>query len=309
MPIAPAPLFVDPIYNGAADPMIIRNEQSGKYYMFYTQRRASTAFEDSVAYCYGSAIGVAEADERGAYWYYRGALDLEFEFGHNTFWAPEVIWDTRTALYHMYVTYIRGIHRDWKGDACIMHYTSPDLLHWTHIGPLSMGSSRIIDPCLYPLPGGGYRMWYKDERSNSETHYAGSADLYNWTRRGAATTGHGQEGPNVFELGGRYWMIADEWHGLAVYHSDDLEHFTRQDGPMLLEQPGMRHLDGPVGRHADVIVCKGRAYIVYFVHYNDDGAREAAVGHAPTVVQMAELTIKDGLLICDRNRPLDIELD
>lgn len=150
----PSPVFVDPIYNGPADPMVIKNVQTGKFYMFYTQRRASTATEGSVAYCYGSKIGVAEAYEDGSYWYYRGALDLEFEFGDNTFWAPEIVWDEESALYHMYVTYIRGIHSHWAGNASIHHYISEDLFHWKHIGKLEIGSKRIIDPCLFKLPSG-----------------------------------------------------------------------------------------------------------------------------------------------------------
>ena len=32
----PSPLYKDPIYNGAADPMVIRKESDGKFYMFYT---------------------------------------------------------------------------------------------------------------------------------------------------------------------------------------------------------------------------------------------------------------------------------
>jgi hypothetical protein len=58
----PAPLYRDPIYNGAADPMVIRKESDGKFYMFYTQRRANVPLED-VAYCYGTAIGVAESED------------------------------------------------------------------------------------------------------------------------------------------------------------------------------------------------------------------------------------------------------
>lgn len=307
MPIANAPLFVDPIYNGPADPMIIRNEQNGKYYLFYTQRRAALAQAGSVSYCYGTKIGVAEADQNGAYWFYRGALDLDFEFGTNTFWAPEIIWDADSGLYHMYVAYIRGVHNCWAGDTAILHYTSPDLFNWEKVGKLTLGNDdRIIDPCLFKLPDGGYRMWYKD--GHSHTCYADSADLYNWTPKGHATQDGAQEGANVFELGGKYWMIADEWNGQAVYSSDDLTHFVKQEGERLLGGNGTRDRDTGVGRHADVLVQDGRAYIVYFVHYNDDGNIEAQVNHAPSVVQIAELEVVDGKLTCDRNRPVEIGL-
>lgn len=308
MAIVPKPLFADPIYNGAADPMLIKNEQDGKFYMFYTQRRASAASEKSVAYCYGSKIGVAECSDGGAYWFYRGTLDLEFEFGHNTFWAPEIIWDKAGRLYHMYVSYIRGIHSEWRGSSFIVHYTSCDLFTWQFENFVDLHSEQVIDACLYPLPGGAYRMWYKENSGGAHTCYADSTDLYCWTPKGAATADNAQEGPNVFEFGGKYWMIACEWKGQGVYSSDDLTHFVRQPGKRLLSGNGSGYLDSGVGRHADVLVHNGRAFIVYFVHYHDDGSIEAAKNHAPTVIQLAELELRDGMLVCDRDKKVELEL-
>lgn len=304
----PAPLFRDPLYNSPADPMIIRNEQNGKFYLFYTQRRASASFAKNVAYCYGTQIGVAEAAEDGSYWFYRGALDLNFEFGLNTFWAPEIIWDPNSQLYHMYVSYIQGLHSEWKGKAYIIHYTSPDLFHWEYVGPLTFAGDRVIDPCLYRLENGTYRMWYKGESNGSHTFYADSKDLYHWEYKGPATNDYRQEGPNVFAFGGKYWMIADEWDGLGIYVSDDLTTFTRQEGERILSGNGTREQDQGVGRHADVLVYGDKAYIVYFVHYNDNGEAEDPEHHEPSVVQLAELEIIDGKLCCDRNKEFDISL-
>lgn len=56
--IAPAPLFRDPITDGAADPVLVWNRQEQKWWMLYTQRRANTESPD-VAYCYGNDIGIA----------------------------------------------------------------------------------------------------------------------------------------------------------------------------------------------------------------------------------------------------------
>ncbi|MBO5649779.1 MAG: glycosyl hydrolase, partial [Clostridia bacterium] len=56
----PAPLYRDPIYDGAADPMVIRRESDGMFYMFYTQRRANQQVT-GVSFAYGCAIGVAES--------------------------------------------------------------------------------------------------------------------------------------------------------------------------------------------------------------------------------------------------------
>jgi len=293
----PAPLYVDPIYDGPADAMVIRKESDGKFYMFYTQRRAN---QDTVgvSFAYGCAIGVAESDN-GAEWHYRGTLDLDFEFGHNTFWAPEIIYNPDEKLYHMYVSYIVGVYSDWGGNASIEHYTSPDLFCWTHIGSLSFGSERIIDPCCFRLPDGKWRMWYKDERNEAGTSYADSDDLYNWEYRGLATRGIAQEGANVFFFEGKYWLIACLNHGQAVYSSDDGEHFTRQSSNILVE-PGTRRDDNNVGMHADVSVVGDRAFIVYFTH--PDNNRPAR-----SVVQMAELKVVDGVLTSDRNAELDID--
>lgn len=308
MPKVNSPLFADPIYNGAADPMIIKNEQNGKYYMFYTQRRASCTFPNSVAYCYGSKIGVAEAEDNGAYWHYLGALDLEFEFGTNTFWAPEIIWDNGTQLYHMYVSYIKGIHSQWRGEANILHYISDDLFHWDLAGKLELDSNKIIDPCIFKINDTTYRMWYKCEQDKAYICYADSTDLYKWEYKGYATTDCSKEGPNVFEFGGAYWLIADEWNGLSVYRSDDLTNFVRQDGERLLTGNGTRNFDKGVGRHADVLIHNDKAYIVYFVHYNDDENQESESNHEPSVVQLAELEIKNGILCCDRNKEIEIDL-
>ena len=58
-------------------------------------------------------------------------------------------------------------------------------------------------------------------------------DLAAWKWVGPATLDQSQEGPNVFRLGGKYWMIADVWQGLAVYESDDLTAWRRQEGDIL----------------------------------------------------------------------------
>ena len=295
--IIPAPLFRDPIFDGPADPMVIRKESDGMFYMFYTQRRANQQVE-RVSYCYGTDIGVAESPD-GVNWHYRGALDLDFEFGRNTYWAPEIVYNPDDKLYHMYVSYIVGVYTYWGGKAAIEHYTSPDLFYWKHIGSLEFGSSRIIDPCCFRLPSGKWRMWYKDEKQNAATCYADSDDLYKWEYKGLATSDQGQEGPNVFEFEGKYWLIADVWTGQAVYSSDDCEHFVRQETNILSED-GTRKDDNFRGAHADVFVTGGRAFIVYFTHPD--------LNYRPrSTIQMAELKVIDGVLTCDRNAEVDCD--
>ena len=64
-----APLFRDPIYDGASDPVVIWNREEKCYYMFYTQRRA-TSVQVGYSSIHGSKIGVASSVD-GAKWLYR----------------------------------------------------------------------------------------------------------------------------------------------------------------------------------------------------------------------------------------------
>lgn len=118
------------------------------------------------------------------------------------------------------------------------------------------------------------------------------------------------EGPNVFRWQERYWMITDTWQGLGVYWSDDAEHWERQ-AHNILDSPGRRTDDGVIGGHADVQVQGERAFIFYFTHPDWDrtqhyGVHEVHPYHVKrTSLQVAELEIRDGILVCDRNRALN----
>lgn len=61
---APAPLYRDPVTDGAADPVVVWNQEAKSWWMLYTQRRANLDAPD-VAYCYGTKIGVAESTDHG----------------------------------------------------------------------------------------------------------------------------------------------------------------------------------------------------------------------------------------------------
>jgi hypothetical protein len=128
---APTPLYRDPVYDGAADPVVIWNRKEKSWWMLYTQRRANADAAD-VAYCFGSAIGVASSSDHGQTWVYRGNLKLELEKGHNTFWAPDIVYKKGT--YHLFVAYIVGVRNHWCGQAKIAHYISKNLWDWTFTG-------------------------------------------------------------------------------------------------------------------------------------------------------------------------------
>lgn len=304
----PAPLFRDPLYDGPTDPTVIWNQEEEMWYLFYTQRR-SNHVGIGAAWVHGTDIGVAVSKD-GAKWLYRGVLEgLDIERGHNTFWAPEIIW--AEGCYHMYVSYITGIPTDWEYPRWLLHYTSQNLWDWTFAGRLNVDSERVIDACIYEVEPHLYKMWFKDEDKNSHTYTAISRDLYNWEPTGAEITDCSQEGPNVFELGGIKWMISDFWSGLAVYRSDDFKNWTRCSN--ILDKSGTRPMDKGLGHHADVVVRGDRAFIFYFCHpavpdkKNLTGEEKAAFESLPayernsSVVQVAELFVRDGELYCDRN--------
>ena len=69
MKTANAPLFKDPIHNGAADPVVIYNEETGTHYMLYTARRADVE-EEGVMWVHGTDIGIAESKDNGNSWEY-----------------------------------------------------------------------------------------------------------------------------------------------------------------------------------------------------------------------------------------------
>lgn len=259
---APSPLFRDPITDGAADPVVIYNRQEKAWWMLYTQRRANTDAAN-VAYCHGCCIGVAESKNNGKSWVYRGTLDLAFEKGHNTFWAPDVVY--HKGIYHMFVSYIQGVYNDWGGKAHIHHYTSSNLWNWKYQGPVDLQSDRTIDATLIEMPDKTWRMWYKDENAGAHTMLAESKDLYKWTVKDVPAIGdRAQEGAKVFKWKGFYWMLTDEWHGMRVYRSKDTEQWERQG--LILDKASNRRDDGPSGSHGDVIVQGDKAYVFYFTH-------------------------------------------
>jgi len=351
---APAPLCTDPL-GAPTDPTVVRGPvgpgtapENATWWMFYTQRRADEP-SPGVAWVHGTDIGVATSDDGGLTWVYRGVVEgLDPHPGRNTLWAPEVVW--ARGRFHMFVSYITGVPDRWEGhDRHVLHHVSDDLVTWEYRGVVPLSSDRVIDACVAPLPArpddadgaraSGFRMWFKDEATDSTTWSADSPDLETWGPSVPVITGRPHEGPNVFALGGFHWMIVDEWRGQGVYRSDDLTTWER-DG-LILDSPGSRPLDSSVGNHADVVVGTAAdgsevAWVFYFAHEvwpfspqgeaiearivavgsgSDSGSDEigtAAAGERPETrrcaIQVATARVVDGHLACDRDEPVDLDL-
>jgi hypothetical protein len=295
-----APIYRDALWSGASDPVVIRREGAvpAEWWMFYTQRRAALEGE-GVEWVHGSRIGVAVSTDGGASWAYRGVVDgLDGPHdgpGPHTHWAPEVV--RLGEEYHMYLSWIEGAPSTWAGhERHIVHFVSPDLSTWTRVGRVDVGSHFAIDAAVARTPDGALRMWFKDEAEQSTTWSAVSDDGYSWRREGLVVGGRPHEGPNVFELGGWWWLIVDEWRGQGVYRATDGVDWHRRPG-LLLAAPGAHASDRQIGRHADVVVRDdGTAVVFYFTHPGWDGSELAgAAGRSEreTVIHAALLTVEN----------------
>ncbi len=303
---AAVPLFRDPVHDGAADPVVIWNRARKTWWMFYTNRRADLADANGVTWVHGTHIGIAESADGGAHWKYVSEADIPLDKPDYTLWAPEVI--DVGGTYHMFLTVVPGTFTNWNAPRHIEHLTSKDLLHWKPLGNANLESDRTIDACVFKLPDGNFRLWYKNEADGSKVYFSDSADLVHWTPKGIATTNHG-EGPVVFQWKGSYWLINDPHAGLGVFRSDDLTTWKQQSNN-LLREPGTQPTDRVMGNHADVVVdATGRAWLFYFTHQSGADLDPALSNSARrSVLHVTELHEKDGVLSVDRNAPAYIHM-
>lgn len=315
-PDAPAPreIYRDPIYDGATDPTVVR-DAAGGWWMFYTQRRATHhAPGAGVAWVHGSRVGVARSDD-GLRWHYVGTLEPDATglalsadgppaTVEATHWAPEVVFDG--AQWRMYLTEIDGIPTRWEGhERHIVEYVSSDLSAWTRRGPLALASNRVIDAAVAQGPNGVWRLWYKDEAADSVTQVASSFDLAQWRLDGVAVGGRAHEGPTVFRLGEWWWMLTDEWRGMAVYRSRDQVAWERQGLPaeVILGESGAPALGVQIGRHGAVTLSGADALLYFFTHPWWDGSElesADALAHRRSAVHVARLRVDGDRLLCER---------
>ena len=301
---APAPLYRDPVTDGAADPVVFWNRSEHCWWMLYTQRRANLEAAD-VAYCYGTSIGIAAAADQGKQWVYRGTLQLPAPRGAHTFWAPDIVY--QDGQYHMFVVVIEGVYIHWGGVKKMSHYTSRNGWDWTFQGYLKLSSERVIDASLCRMPGGTWRMWYKDEASQDAIRMAESRDLFHWKLCPVpAISGTRQEGPKIFGYRGYFWMLTDEWAGMRIYRSSDATHWDKQG--LILDKPSARIEDGPSGAHGDVLVTDSGVYVFYFTHPGRKNHLESPAGENGIIpfdlrrssIQVAMLEWREGTLFCNR---------
>ena len=303
---AAKPLYIDPVYNGSTDPVLIWNQAERKWYMFYTSRRANVPGLSGTSWVHGSPIGIAESSDGGTSWTYKCDANIPYGEADYTFWAPDVI--EHDGTYHMYLTVVPGIFETWDHDRDIVHLTSENLIDWTFRSKLVLSSDRSIDACIFRL-GDEWILYYNNERDDKSIYWARSRDLYTWQDGAKVIGDRAGEGPKVFRWKGRYWMIVDNWAGLGVYSSDDAMNWQRQPGDNLLADEGMEG-DYGVGHHADVVIgADDRAYLFYFsTPVNRENAEELGLSLRSAAVQVAELEYVDNRIVCDRTKQTFVEL-
>lgn len=300
------PLFDDPVFHGAADPVIVYNKKAKKWWMFYTNRRASIA-DSTVQWVHGTRIGIAESKD-GREWKYLDTASINYrpDSGY-THWAPDII--EHKGDWHMYLTYVPGTFKDWNHPRVIVHLTSRDLRNWNYQSTLNLVNQKVIDASVYKVNDTLWRLWYNNERDGKSIYYADSKDLYHWTDKGKAIAARG-EGPKTFYWQGKYFMIVDAWKGMEVYSSGDLLNWAKQAN-RILENPGKGTDDQAIGGHCEVIVNNSRAYVFYFTHpgrRKDMPAKRGSFDDKRSVIQLAELHYINGEITCDRDEPVYIKL-
>jgi sucrose-6-phosphate hydrolase SacC (GH32 family) len=251
---------------------------------------------------------MAESRDGGGTWTHAGVAEIAYgDPERDTYWAPDVVWDG--ARWHMYVTFVPGRPRDWNEVRRIVHLTSADLVNWGEAREVKLASDRVIDASVCRLPDGTWGMWYNNERDRKSIYWARSRDLGTWEGVGKVVGDRAGEGPKVFAWRGKHWMVVDHWNGIGVYSSDDAVKWERQEA-MLLDVPGKGEDDGVVGNHCDVVVRGERAWMFYFTHPGRRGAdaKEDGPGQRRSSIQVVELEIKDGKMVCDRDGEIRVAL-
>lgn len=303
--LADKPLFRDPVFDGAADPTIIWNSKEKKWFMFYTNRRANIE-SVGVSWVHGTPISIAESAD-GAHWKYKGKCKIDYKVKDATFWAPDVI--EYKGKFHMYLTIVPGIFQDWYHPRFIVHLTSENLIDWKFESKLKLASERCIDASVFQLPDGNWRMYYNNENDGKSIYYADSKDLYLWVDSGKKVVGDRGEGPKVFQWKGKNWMVNDAWKGLGVYSSDDFVNWKRQE-KNILQIPGTGIDDKVIGGHPDVVVNGDKAYVFYFTHPGRTPENKGIDNYETrrSSIQVAELELVDNEIVCNRDKPVYINL-
>jgi sucrose-6-phosphate hydrolase SacC (GH32 family) len=253
----------------------------------------------------GTKIAMAKSSDQGRTWSYVGtAQGVTRGLKEETFWAPHVFEDNGT--YHMFVTYIPKALKTAKGQPEISHFTSRDLITWEYSDTADVKSDDIIDPAVVKLRDGRWLMVFRDCSKENRTAKVVSTDLKNWTRLDNLTGDDHHEAPVVLFWKNKFWLFIDVWKGIAVWESDDGIHYT--ENSLILDKAGKGADDGYWGSHPGVALAGDRAFVFYHVHagrrigVDPNTLDQNGIEFKRTSLQVAELELKDGKILCNRDK-------
>ena len=301
-----------PVYDGAADPVVIWNPLAEKWWMFYTNRRRERAGPA------GRFLGPRHADRHRRIGRRRHDLEVRRHRGDRIagrhdrgadLVVPDVIRGD-DGQWHMFLTVVPGVFTDWNHPRNIVHYTSDDLRKWTNPRPLKLANDKVIDATVFKRPDGTWRMFYNNERDNKSIYFADSPDLNEWTDRGRAEgVGDRCEGPKVFRWRDKYWIVVDQWRAWAC-SARTTPNIGKPSGRIYCSSPGQGNEDQVQGQHADVVVNGDRAYLFYFTHPGRRGEERRPRRHraAPQLDPSGGAEGEGRLAHCDRDRPTHVDL-
>jgi hypothetical protein len=313
----PTPLFIDPNYHGSCDPEVVWNATDKHWYIYYTSRRAT--LENLFT---ATPLGVIRSKDL-ANWEFVGYCKFDGIGGTkdmpSTFWAPAIIAEKDEL--HMFVTWKPDTTTEkgaWGGAAKIVHYKTPlsnPINGWQKVADMHDSTYNSLDATVFKKED-GFHVWFKGKKigeKKNELFHRFSKDLKTWTDGGfsksdvfnpEATKEPFEEAPYIFQWQGKYWLLTDPHKGLMVYDSKDGENWHYQ-GKILLEA-GTRPMDNSRARHCSVIVKDDRAFIFYHVEpwriYEGIGIVKQPIANRRAVLQMAELRLENGKIVCDRNK-------
>lgn len=312
--LAPKPAFRDPVYDGAADPIVIWNPILEKWWMFYTNRRATETHLPGVSWVFKTPIGIAESED-GANWNYVGNANfpnLPPEAGGDsaTLWAPDIVYGD-DGLWHMFMSTQAGIAERWgKVPGYIDHFTSNNLRDWIYIErfDLPVGS---YDADAIKMKDGTWRLYYKDPSNGASTfYYLETKDFAQWSSPHKVLSIQG-EGPTVFFWKDYYWMILCDGRGMTTLRSTDANTWEKQPGGPLMPHGTGRGLDDrTTARHGEIVISNERAYLYYFTHPGriDEGYKKDGFDQRRSSIQVVELQLKDNWIEADRNKATFVDL-
>lgn len=312
--LAPKPVFRDPVYDGAADPVVIWNPFQKKWWMYYTNRRATETHLPGVSWVFKTPIGIAESMD-GANWTYAGTAnfpDLPAEAGGQdaTLWAPDIVYGD-DGKWHMYLSIQAGVAERWgKVPGFIAHLTSGNMRDWKYERrfDLPIGS---YDADVIKMPDNMWRMYYKDPTNGASTfYYLESKDLYEWSQPQRVMS-YKSEGPIVFNWKGFYWMILCDGKGFSTFRSKDTLEWNLQPGGSLMPDGAGTGVDDVTNAlHGEILISNNRAYLYYFTHPGrlGEAKHKDTYEQRRSSIQVVELQLKNGWLKADRNVPTYLNL-